>query len=174
MTMKTEKINYGTIVDPEKMYPVTYTIKQDGTKVYENTFLKGSDLTEPQIKELTSTRVHSFISDKEKLVLLAKWFDLEDKRKGLDSDINNKEVQQDLLRIAEQLAEKDKEIDQLSTALVTRDGNMTSKLMVSKIASLKTALRKLHNQTRYRLSPDDYRDQLAPYELFDEIENLLK
>lgn len=52
-----ENINYGILVDPEKMYPVTYTIKQDGTKVYGNTFLKGSDLTEPQIKELIKNTV---------------------------------------------------------------------------------------------------------------------
>lgn len=29
-----EKINYGSMVDAETKYPVTYTIKQDGTKVY--------------------------------------------------------------------------------------------------------------------------------------------
>lgn len=50
--MKKEKINYGVMVNANKKYPVTYTIKQDGTKVYENTFLLGKDLTENQIKEL--------------------------------------------------------------------------------------------------------------------------
>jgi len=49
---KMTKLNYGCMVDPETKYPVTYTIKQDGTKVFENTFLLGKDLTENQIKEL--------------------------------------------------------------------------------------------------------------------------
>jgi len=40
------------LIDPEKMYDVTYTIKQDGTKVFENTKLLGKDLTENQIKEI--------------------------------------------------------------------------------------------------------------------------
>lgn len=40
------------LIDPEKMYDVTYTIKQDGTKVFENTKLLGKDLTENQIKEV--------------------------------------------------------------------------------------------------------------------------
>lgn len=52
-----EKINYGTLVDADKKYPVTYTIKQDGTKVIENTFLLGKDLTENQIKELVSKNI---------------------------------------------------------------------------------------------------------------------
>jgi hypothetical protein len=39
-------------VNPSQEYPVTYTIKQDGTKVNEPTMLKGEDLTEPQIVEL--------------------------------------------------------------------------------------------------------------------------
>jgi len=51
-----DKINYGTLVDPEKEYPVTYTIAQDGTKTIQNTFLKGKDLTENQIKELVESR----------------------------------------------------------------------------------------------------------------------
>jgi len=50
--MKKEKINYAIMVDAELKYPVTYTIKQDGTKVIENTFLLGKDMTENQIKEL--------------------------------------------------------------------------------------------------------------------------
>jgi len=37
-------------VNPSQVYPVTYTIKQDGTKVYKNTWLLGKDLTENQIK----------------------------------------------------------------------------------------------------------------------------
>ena len=47
-----KKINYASMVDADTKYPVTYTIKQDGTKVIENTFLLGKDLTENQIKEL--------------------------------------------------------------------------------------------------------------------------
>lgn len=39
-------------VDPEKMYPVSYSIKQDGTKIYQSTHLKGADLTEKQIVQL--------------------------------------------------------------------------------------------------------------------------
>ncbi len=39
-------------INPEKLYPVSYTIKQDGTKIYENTFLLGKDLTEKQIEQL--------------------------------------------------------------------------------------------------------------------------
>lgn len=43
------------------------------------------------------------MTDSEKLLNLAKWFDLEDKRTGLDSAINNNEVQQDLRSIADEL-----------------------------------------------------------------------
>lgn len=50
--MVMNKINYGTLVHPGYLYPVTYTIKQDGTKVIEQKMLPGEDLTEPQIKEL--------------------------------------------------------------------------------------------------------------------------
>lgn len=51
------KISYGNMVDANKKYPVTYTIKQDGTKVVENTFLLGGDLTENQIKELVDKKL---------------------------------------------------------------------------------------------------------------------
>jgi hypothetical protein len=44
--------NYAIMVRENSHYPVSYTIKQDGTKVIENTMLKGSDMTENQIKEL--------------------------------------------------------------------------------------------------------------------------
>jgi hypothetical protein len=47
-----KQINYASLVDANKKYPVTYTIKQDGEKVIENTYLLGEDLTENQIKEL--------------------------------------------------------------------------------------------------------------------------
>lgn len=47
--------NYATMVESDILYPVSYTIKQDGTKVFEKTYLKGSDLTENQIKELAET-----------------------------------------------------------------------------------------------------------------------
>jgi len=50
--IKMGKVKYGILVDAEKKYPVTYTIKQDGTKVIEDTFLLGKDMTENQIKEL--------------------------------------------------------------------------------------------------------------------------
>jgi hypothetical protein len=48
--MKT--INFALLVHENVSYPVTYIIKQNGQKVKENTFLKGGDLTENQIKEL--------------------------------------------------------------------------------------------------------------------------
>ena len=43
--------NYAVLIDENKMYPVTYTIKQNGEKVIENTTLKGGDMTETQIKD---------------------------------------------------------------------------------------------------------------------------
>lgn len=39
-------------VNPDKEYPVSYTIENDGTKDHKPTILKGMDLTEPQIVEL--------------------------------------------------------------------------------------------------------------------------
>jgi hypothetical protein len=39
-------------VDPDKVYPVTYTINHDGTRVNESAMLKGEDLTENQIAQL--------------------------------------------------------------------------------------------------------------------------
>ena len=41
-------------VYPKKEYPVTYTIKHDGTRVNEPAMLKGEDLTENQIAQLFS------------------------------------------------------------------------------------------------------------------------
>ena len=46
------KMNYAILVNEKTLYPVRYTIKQNGTKVYEKTFLEGGDMTENQIKEL--------------------------------------------------------------------------------------------------------------------------
>lgn len=48
----THHVNWALLVDPEKEYPVSYTIKQDGTKVNKPAILLGKDLTENQIKEL--------------------------------------------------------------------------------------------------------------------------
>lgn len=45
-------MNYGTLIDPDKLYPVTYTITQSGKKIYKKGKLRGSDLTENQVKEL--------------------------------------------------------------------------------------------------------------------------
>ena len=45
-------MNFALLVKEETQYPVTYTIKQNGNKVMENTKLKGGDLTENQIKQL--------------------------------------------------------------------------------------------------------------------------
>lgn len=47
-----DKTNPALLIDPEQMYPVSYTIDQSGKKHHENTFLKGGDLTENQIKEI--------------------------------------------------------------------------------------------------------------------------
>lgn len=44
--------NYAIMVEENSHYPVSYTINQDGTKVFEKTMLKGGDMTENQIKEL--------------------------------------------------------------------------------------------------------------------------
>ena len=45
-------INFALLVAENTFYPVSYIIKQDGTKVFKKTELKGCDLTENQIKEL--------------------------------------------------------------------------------------------------------------------------
>jgi len=50
--MSKQKLNYGTLVDPEKYYPVTYSITQDGKKIFKKGKLKGCDLTEKQAHEL--------------------------------------------------------------------------------------------------------------------------
>jgi hypothetical protein len=47
--LKRELVNS---IDPEKMYPVSYTVNQDRTRNNTPTFLKGADLTENQIIEL--------------------------------------------------------------------------------------------------------------------------
>lgn len=39
-------------VQPQKLYPVEYTIRQDGTRNYGLTEILGADLTEPQIVDL--------------------------------------------------------------------------------------------------------------------------
>jgi hypothetical protein len=39
-------------IEPETLYPVSYTYNQDRTRNNNPTFLKGSDLTENQIIEL--------------------------------------------------------------------------------------------------------------------------
>ena len=44
--------NYAIMVEENSHYPISYTIKQDGTKVIENKMLKVGDMTENQIKEL--------------------------------------------------------------------------------------------------------------------------
>lgn len=53
--------NYGTLIDPDKYYPVTYTIPQSGKKIFKKGKLKGSDLTENQIIEIlnkSGTKIH--------------------------------------------------------------------------------------------------------------------
>jgi hypothetical protein len=61
--MRKEKINYALLVEPETLYPVNYTIKQDGTKVFKKSLLLGKDMTENQIKEL-----YDFVN-----ALIVKW-----------------------------------------------------------------------------------------------------
>ena len=51
MTEQEKHTNYGIILNPEKEYPVSYTIKQDGTIVKENTMLLAQDMTENQVKQ---------------------------------------------------------------------------------------------------------------------------
>ncbi len=52
-TVTTPSASYlSKFVDPEKMYPVKYTIAQDGTRVFGETMLIGKDLTAPQIVDL--------------------------------------------------------------------------------------------------------------------------
>jgi hypothetical protein len=41
-------------VDPKRYYAVPYTIKQDGTRLNESSYLIGADLTENQIAILFS------------------------------------------------------------------------------------------------------------------------
>lgn len=50
----TEKLKRELVllIEPEIYYPVDYTIKYDGTKVYEKTYLKGKDLTQNQVINL--------------------------------------------------------------------------------------------------------------------------
>jgi len=45
-------LNFGTLVDPDKYYPVTYSFNQDGKKIFKKGKLKGCDLTENQVKEI--------------------------------------------------------------------------------------------------------------------------
>ncbi len=45
-------LNYGAMIDPEKQYPVIYSRKQDGTKIFHPRYTSGKYLTEPQIKYL--------------------------------------------------------------------------------------------------------------------------
>jgi hypothetical protein len=45
-------VNYGALVQADKMYPVVYTVMQSGEKVFEPKWIQGKDLTEPQIKYL--------------------------------------------------------------------------------------------------------------------------
>jgi hypothetical protein len=44
-------------INPEEMYPVRSTIKQDRTKVMIPTYLKGKDLTENQIINLWKEKI---------------------------------------------------------------------------------------------------------------------
>lgn len=45
-------MNYALLIDENKLYPVNYVIDGSGNKIKKKCKLKGSDLTENQIKEL--------------------------------------------------------------------------------------------------------------------------
>lgn len=45
-------MNFALLVNENDLYPVNYTIKQNGEKVKKPAKLKGGDLTENQIKQL--------------------------------------------------------------------------------------------------------------------------
>ncbi len=51
------KPNYGIMVNADKMYPISYAIRQDGRKAYKKTFSKGSDLTENQIRDIVVNEI---------------------------------------------------------------------------------------------------------------------
>jgi hypothetical protein len=54
--MYSVKINYGSLINPDKYYPVKYTITQKGDRVFKNQKIKGQDMTEPQIIDLLLMR----------------------------------------------------------------------------------------------------------------------
>ncbi len=54
---KIERSYLARFVDPEQEYPVTYTIKSDGSRLNEPCYIKGADLTENQIAELFYKRL---------------------------------------------------------------------------------------------------------------------
>ncbi len=55
------KLNYGILVDPNKKYKVYYTINSEGQRIFKDTELLGSDLTENQIKEVILKEILSNI-----------------------------------------------------------------------------------------------------------------
>jgi len=49
---KKQRLNYGTLINPDRYYPVSYVIKQDGTRIIKKgLILKGSELTEKQAQQ---------------------------------------------------------------------------------------------------------------------------
>lgn len=61
-----ETKNYGTLIDPEKYYPVSYIIDSKGNKVIMDTQIFGRDMTENQIKEYMSSRyIYEMVSIEE-------------------------------------------------------------------------------------------------------------
>jgi hypothetical protein len=49
---KLKQMNYGTLANANELYPVIYTVAQNGDKIFKPQLIKGADLTEPQIKYL--------------------------------------------------------------------------------------------------------------------------
>ena len=45
-------VNYASMVKEDELYPVIYTVSQDGTKVFKPQYLLGKYLSEGQIKYL--------------------------------------------------------------------------------------------------------------------------
>lgn len=73
------------MVDENSHYPVSYTIRQNGNKVIENTMLKGGDMTENQIKELFFLGYFKEKPDQEEIDEYLDWLSVKLKNKNSNS-----------------------------------------------------------------------------------------
>jgi hypothetical protein len=92
------KPNYGKLIDPERYYPVNYTITQDGKKIVQKSKLLGKDLTENQIRDYFLQDSSSFVFDN-KIIFdnRSRSLDtLEDKGKELLKMILEKDINEDI------------------------------------------------------------------------------